>query len=136
LGDFLVLQGKLRVMDAFKTRLYVSSGTAGGNSGVWELGMRQWSSSALSVYYDPKVQQAVGLGFYSFSRANSSVVSQYFRSNEIGVKASVHYNGYRPQDEDLKTESLLLNFGRDPLRMLDEWADVVARLLQPKYCYS
>src|SRR5947209_17340270 len=44
LGDFGVIQAKLSVPEAFRTRLYVSSGTAGGNSGVWELGMRRWSS--------------------------------------------------------------------------------------------
>ena len=133
LGDFSVLRGNLRVPDAFKTRLYVASGTAGGDSGVWELGMRRWDSKVLSVYYEPSIREALGLSFYSFYRASTSVVSQYLGADEIGVDAAAHYYDYRPQDADLRTESLLINFGRDPLRMLDDWASNVVKVVHPKF---
>ena len=45
----------------------------GGNSGVWELGLRRWESAALSVLYDPNVQEAIMMGFYSFYRAEARV---------------------------------------------------------------
>jgi len=136
LGDVRVIEGKLRVPDAFKTRLYISSGTAGDNSGVWELGMRRWSSSAVSVLYEPRTREAIGFGFYSFHRASSSVTSQYLGSDEIGVSAAAHYNGYRPQNEELRTESVLVNFSLDPLAILEEWADNIVKVVQPKFLHD
>ena len=133
LGDFRVIDGKLRVPEAFETRVYITSGAAGGSSGVWELGMRRWSSAALSVLYEPLSREAIGFGFYSFHRASSSVTSQYLGSDEIGVSAAAHYNGYRPQNEDLRTESVLVNFSFDPLAILEEWADNVVKVVQPKF---
>ena len=133
LGDFYVLQGKVRTGPAFNTRVYVNSGMAGGNSGVWPMGMRRWSSAALSVLYQPEVENAIGMGFYSFYRASTSVDSQYLGAHEIGVDAVAHYYGYRPQSGDLRTESLLLNFGRNPLAMLEEWADAAVKVVQPKF---
>jgi hypothetical protein len=133
LGDFEAVRGKLLVQDAFKSRIFVCSGEAGGDSGVWELGMRQWSSGALSVLFEPKVQDAVGLGFYSFHRASTSVITRYLSSTEVGVEAAAHYFGYQPQDEELRTESLLMNFSRDPLKILEEWADAGVKVVQPKF---
>ncbi len=133
LGDVSLIQGKLRVPEAFRTRLYVCSGTAGGNSGVWDLGMRQWNSAALSVYYDPRVREALHLGFYSFYRASTSVQSQYLGADTIGVNAVAHYKGYRPQPEELRSESLLMMLGPDPLRMLEDWAEAAASMVQPKF---
>jgi len=133
LGDFFIVQGKLQVREAFKTRLYVSSGEAGGNTGAWELGMQRWESAAMSVYYEPRLQDAMGMGFYSFYRASSSVVSQYTGSNQIGVRAIAHYNDYQPQQEELRTESLLISFGKDPLRLLETWADAAVKVVRPKF---
>jgi hypothetical protein len=133
LGDVDVVQGKLLVPEAFGTRIYICSGTAGGDSGVWQLGMRRWESSALSVVYEPRVRAAISLGFYSFYRASSSVVVRYLSANEIGISGVAHYNGYRPQDQELRTESLRLNFDRDPLGSLEAWADAAEKVVQPKF---
>jgi hypothetical protein len=136
LGDVDLIQGKLRVWDAFKTRLYVCSGEAGGNSGVWPLGMASWRSAGLSVFYEPEAQTALGMGFYSFRRASTSIFSQYLTSDEIGVRAAAHYNNYQPSEEALETESLLLNIGRDPLKLLEEWASTVADTVQPVFDHN
>jgi hypothetical protein len=64
LGDFSLVQGKISALAAFKTRIYVNSGQAGGETGVWPLGMKRWTSAALSVFYEPHQQEAIGLGFY------------------------------------------------------------------------
>ena len=133
LGDFSLVQAKIQVPEAFKTRVYISSGTAGGNTGVWELGMRQWNSAALSVYYAPRLQEGMIMGFYSFYRAGSSLASQYVGANQIGVRATAHYNGYQPQEGELRTESLLISFGKDPLRMLEAWADAAVKVVRPKF---
>jgi hypothetical protein len=133
LGDVNLIYGKLRVLDAFKTRLYVSSGEAGGNSGVWQLGLANWSSTQLSVFYDARAQAAIGMGFYSFRRASASIFSNYLTSNEIGVRAAAHYNNYQPREEPLETESLLLNFGRDPLKLLDGWARAAVDTIHPVF---
>lgn len=132
-GDFLVVRGKIHVPEAFTTRVYFSSGEAGGNSGVWELGKRQWNSAALSVLYESKTQDALGMGFYSFQRANTSVKTEYLSPIEVGLEATAHYNQYQCRDEELRTESLLLDFGRDPLGILEEWADAAVKVVQPKF---
>jgi len=136
LDNFEVVKGRVRVPGAFKTRLYVCSGQAGGNSGVWEVGLRQWKSSALSVLYDPNVQEALMMGFYSFYRAETSGVSQYLKPNEIGMSATVSYRGYRPAKGELRTESLLLNLGQNPLQMLEEWAEAGVKVVQPQFLHD
>ena len=136
LGDFSLVQGKISALAAFKTRIYVNSGQAGGETGVWPLGMKRWTSAALSVFYEPHQQEAIGLGFYSFYRASTSVVSQYLGANEIGVNATAHYNNYRPADGELRTESLLLNFHRDPLKILDEWSEAATTVVKPQFIHD
>jgi hypothetical protein len=133
LEDVSVVRGDLEIPGAFRTRLYVCSGTAGGNSGVWELGMRKWESAALSLYYTPRMREAMGLSFYSFSRASTSVLSQYLGPDEVGVDAVAHYDGYRPEGGDLTTESALISFGRDPLKLLENWANVVVKIVHPQF---
>jgi hypothetical protein len=132
LKDFSVVQSKIRTLAAFKTRVYVNSGKAGGDTGVWPLGMRLWNSSTLSTFYEPRVHEALGVGFYTFYRAITSVSSQYLSANTIRISANAHYNNYRPSTGELKTESLLLNFSRDPLKTLDEWADASVAMIKPK----
>lgn len=136
LTDVSLVQGKVHALGAFKTRIYVNSGTAGGDTGVWELGMRKWESANLSVFFEPQVHDALGLGFYSFYRASASVISQYLGPDDIGVDAVAHYNGYRPRTEELRTESLLLNLGHDPLGMLEEWADAAVKIVQPTFIHD
>jgi hypothetical protein len=133
LQDVSLLQGKVRVPRAFTTRVYYNAGTAGLNPGVWPMGINRWSSAALSVLYQPEVEDAIGLGFYSFFRASTSVASQYLSANEIGVDAAAHYYGYRPQAGELKSESLLLNFGNNPLAVLEQWADATVKVVQPQF---
>lgn len=136
LGDISLVQGQIRTPGAFKARIYVNSGRAGGDSGVWELGMRRWISANLSTVYIPEAQDALSLGFYSFYRAGASVISQYLSSSVIGVNAVAHYNGYQPNKAELRTESVLLTFGTDPLRMLENWADVAVKTVQPKFLHD
>lgn len=136
LGEFEVVRGKVRVPGAFKTRLYVCSGTAGGDSGVWALGMRRWASAAVSVLYEPEVQEAIGIGFYSFYRASTTVVSQYLKGNEVGVSGVAHYHGYQPKEGELRTESLLLNFSPMPLKVLEEWAESAVKVVQPNFIHD
>jgi hypothetical protein len=136
LGGVSLVEGKVHTLDAFKTRIYVNSGQAGGNTGVWELGMRQWHSTNLSVLYEPRVHEALSLGFYSFARASTSVGSQYLGPDEIGVDAVIHYHGYRPRGGELRSESLLLNLGPNPLSMLEEWAEAAVKVVQPKFLHD
>jgi hypothetical protein len=136
LGDVALIRGKVHSPGAYKTRVYVNSGTAGNQSGVWEMGIQRWDSAALSVLYEPNVQDALELGFYSFSRASTSVVSQYLSKDEIAVEALAHYYGHRPQKGDLRTESVLLEVGRDPLGMLEEWADLVVKVTEPRFLHD
>lgn len=136
IGNFSVIKGKVRTLRAFKTRVYVNSGTAGGDSGVWEMGIQKRTSAVLSELYEPRVKDALGLGFYSFYRASTSVDSQYLGPHEIGVNAVAHYYGYRPKEGELRTESVLLSFGRDPLKMLTNWADAVMKVVQPKFIHD
>jgi hypothetical protein len=131
LNDLTLIQGKIRSSNAYRSRVYVSSGTAGGDSGVWPLGVNQRTSSTLSVVYDPATHAAIGLGFYSFYRASTSVMSQYMGPNEIGVDAVAHYYGYQPKDKELKSESILLNFNTDPLKLLDGWIDAATETTHP-----
>jgi hypothetical protein len=131
LKDVSVLRAKIRTLAAFKTRVYFNSGQAGGDTGVWPLGMRLWNSSTLSTFYESEEQQAVGVGFYSFYRANTTVSSQYLSANTIGIRAIAHYNNYRPTAGELRTESVLLNFSRNPLQTLDEWADAAVAMVKP-----
>ena len=133
LGDFSLLRASLGVPEAFKTRVYVNSGEAGGDSGTWDLGMRRWRSANLSAWYDPRTQDALQVGFYSFYRASTSVTSQYLGAHEIGIDAVAHYNGYRPKDQELRTESALLMLGHDPLAMLEDWADAGVKLTHPQF---
>jgi hypothetical protein len=95
--------------------------------------MRRWSSANLSAWYDASTQDAVQVGFYSFYRASTTVVSQYLGVNEIGINAIAHYNGYRPKDQELRTESALLSFGHDPLQMLEDWADAGVKAVHPPF---
>lgn len=132
MGDCSVVKGKLRVQSAFDARVYVSTGRAGG-SGVYNLGMRSLMSSTLSVVYEPKTQEAIGLGFYSLHRASSSLNVRYLKRDEVEVAATSHYRGYKPEEEDLRTESLLVNLGRTPLNMLDEWAELTVKVVKPRF---
>lgn len=132
-GDCSLVDGEVRVLSAFKTRVYVNSGTTGGDSGVWPVGLRQWDSAQLTVLYDPRVREAVGLGFYSFYRASTSVKVEYRDADDVGVEAVAHYYGYAPKTANLKTESLLLNFGSNPLKLLDDWADATVDTVHPKF---
>jgi hypothetical protein len=136
LGDVAPVEGKVSVRSAFKARVYVNQGSAGGDSGVWEMGVRSWSSANLSVWYEPMVEEALALGFFSFYRASSSVNSQYLAPNEIGVSAVAHYNGYRPKDGELRSESVLMDFGHDPLVMLEEWADAAVKVVRPQFLHD
>ncbi len=136
LGDFSLLKARLHVPEAFRSRVYVNSGEAGGNSGTWELGMRAWSSANLSAWYDPNTRDALQVGFYSFYRARTSVASQYLGPHEIGIDAAIHYNGFQPKDQDLRTESALLSFGRDPLQMLEDWADAGVKSVHPQFSHD
>lgn len=136
LASFSVVQGKVRVVSAFGTRVYINAGTTGGDSGVWPLGLRKWDSAQLSEIYEPHIQEAIGLGFYSFYRASTSVMMKYLNSHQIGVDAVAHYYGYRPKGGELRTESLLLNFGANPLSMMDEWADAVVKVVHPKFNHN
>lgn len=133
LGDVSVIKGTLQVRSAFDARLYVSQGSSGGDSGVWPLGMRAWESAAVSVYYTPETRDAMGIGFCSFSRASTSVISRYLAPDTIGVNAAAHYYGYRPEGQALTTERALISFGRDPLRLLENWADAVVKVVQPQF---
>jgi hypothetical protein len=133
LGDLSVVEGKIRAASAFRARVYVNSGTTGGNSGVWDLGIKAWSSANLSAWYEPNLEDALCAGFYSFYRASSSVDSQYLAPDEIGMSAVAHYNGYKPQGGELRSESLLLNFGRDPVAMLEQWADAAVKVVHPRF---
>jgi hypothetical protein len=136
LGNVSVVQGKVHTLNAFGTRVYVNSGTAGGDSGVWPLGLRRLDSASLSVLYEPHVRDALGLEFYSFYRASTSVTVQYLGSDEIGVDAAAHYYGYRPQNGELQTERLLLDFAASPLgplRMLDDWVEAVVQTVHPHF---
>ena len=72
----------------------------------------------------------MGLGFYSSDRASTSVASQYLSASEIGIRATAHYHGNRPRQDELRTESVLVDFGRDPLRIR-----TMGRC-QRKYCAS
>jgi hypothetical protein len=132
-GEFDVIDGKLKVPDAFETRFYVNSGTAGGNTGVWELGLRQMTSANISVLYEPRREEAVGLGFYSFYRASTSVTSQYLSASEIGIRATAHYYGYEHRQDELRTESVLVDFGRDPLQILEQWVDASVEIAHPNF---
>jgi hypothetical protein len=136
LGDFSLIKGKIRTLAAFKMRVYFNSGQAGGDTGVGPMGMSRRNSAALSVFYEPHEQEAIGVGFYSFYRASTSVTSQYLSPNEIGLSANAHYNSYRPADEELRTESVLLNFRRDPLKILDEWAQAAVAVVKPQFIHD
>ena len=136
LGDVAVVEAKVNVHSAFKTRAYVNEGSAGGNSGVWQMGMRKWESANLSVWYEPHVEEALGLGFFSFYRAGSSVNSQYLGPNEIGLTAVAHYKGYKPKEAEIRSESALLDFGHDPLLMLEEWADAAVKVVHPQFIHD
>jgi len=133
LGDVDLIRGNTRVSQAFRSKFYVSSGMAGGNSGVWELGMRSWRSSSLAVIYDPALRQALGMGFYSFRRAATSVYSRYLTSNAIAVRAAAHYHEYQPARGALEAESLLLSFGKDPLERLEDWAAATEKTVKPVF---
>jgi len=133
LGDFTLLTAKLRVSEAFKSRVYVNSGEAGGGTGTWDLGMRQWGSANLSAWYDPGTQETLQMGFYSFYRARTSVNSQYLGPHDIGIEAVAHYNGFQPRDQELRTESALLSFGHNPLQMLEDWADAGVKSVHPQF---
>jgi len=101
LGDCSLIGGKIWASTAFGTRIYLNSGNSSySESGVWQLGMRSWSSANVSVLYEPTLKDAIGLGFYSFRRASASVFLQYRAADEIGVKAAAHYYGYKPQNEE------------------------------------
>src|SRR5262249_19134640 len=69
----------------------------------------------------------------SFHRASTTVTSQYLGSNTIAVSAAAHYNGYRPQSGDLRSESVLVDFNFDPLDVLEDWADNVVKVVKPKF---
>jgi len=136
LSDFAVVEGKLQVPEAVNARVYVNSGSSGGNTGVWHLGMRRLESANLSVVYAPKIKMALGMGFYSFYRASSSVVTQYWSAVELSMTSGAHYNGYKPASEDLRTESVLLDFGADPLKLLDEWTDAAVSAVHPQFNHN
>lgn len=136
LGDFSLVQGKIATPTAFDTRVYINSGTAGGDTGVWPLGVRRWNSTAVSVFYDADEREAIGMGFYSFRRASTSVSSQYLGPDQIGVDASAHYNSYRPIGGGLRTESVLLIFRDDPLRILNEWANATVTVVKPQFIHD
>jgi hypothetical protein len=136
LGDLSVVQGKIATPAAFDTRVYINSGTAGGDTGVWPLGVRRWNSTAVSVFYDANEREAIGMGFYTFRRASTSVVSQYLGPDQIGVDASAHYNDYRPTDGGLRTESALLIFRQDPMKILNEWANATVAVVKPKFIHD
>lgn len=133
LGDVSLVQGRIRLPEAFKSRIYVNSGTAGGNTGVWAFGMGRWSSANLSVWFLPDLKDALSFGFYSFDRASTTVVSQYESSSEIRVDAVAHYNDFEPKDGELRTESVLLNFREDPLRALEEWTEASVKTVKPQF---
>ncbi len=136
LGDVAAFEGRMRVPGAYNSRVYVNSGEAGGNTGVWDLGMRSLQSAAVSVLYAPDMKRAVQLGFYSFHRADTSVTVQYWDSGDVAVNAVAHYNGYVPKEDELRSESLLLNFGTDPLKMLEEWTDAAVATVRPQFNHS
>jgi hypothetical protein len=136
LGDFAVVEGKLRAPEAVNARIYINSGTSGGNTGVWHLGMRRLESTNLSVVYAPKIKMALGVGFYSFYRASATVATQYWSPDELNLQVNAHYNGYKPADRDLRTESVLLNFGVDPLKLLDEWTDAAVNVVHPQFIHD
>ena len=132
LGDVELVNGSIRVANAFESRVYFNTGVAGGGTGVYPLGMRRWSSDTLSSWYVPSRRESVTLGFYTFQRASTSVVSQYQGNSEIRVSAAAHYNDYQP-GQDLQTEGLLINFAQDPLLGLEQWVDASVRIIQPKF---
>lgn len=136
LGDVAAFEGRMRVPSAYNARVYVNSGEAGGNTGVWDLGMRRLDSAAVSVLYAPDVRKAVQFGFYSFHRADTSVAVQYWDSNNVAVNAIAHYNGYAPKTDELRSESLLLNFGTDPVKMLEDWTDAAVATVHPQFNHS
>jgi hypothetical protein len=133
LGDVSLIEGRIRLPNPFKARIYVNSGDAGDYTGVWQFGMRRWRSDTLSAWYLPELKDCLSFGFYSFHRASTSVVSQYESSSEVRVDAIAHYNGYKPQGEELQTESLLVSFEPDPLRALEQWTDAAVAVVQPKF---
>jgi len=136
LGDFLVIQGRIRAPAAFKTRVYINAGRSGGDSGVWPLGERRWHSAALSVLYDPGIREAICFGFYSFYRASTAINPQYAGPDEIRVQAVAHYHNYRPLGQELRTESLLISFGANPLGLLENWANSAVKVVQPTFNHN
>ncbi|HWM67930.1 MAG TPA: hypothetical protein VNO35_15175 [Steroidobacteraceae bacterium] len=132
LGDVELISGKIRISNAFEARVYFNTGVAGGGTGVWPLGMRRWNSDTLSSWYSPSRHDSLTLGFYSFQRAATSVTSQYQSYSEIRVSAAAHYNDYQPEQE-LQTESLLINFAQDPLQALEQWVDASVQVVHPHF---
>jgi hypothetical protein len=102
LGDFNLLKANLHVPEAFKSRVYVNSGEAGGASGTWNLGMRRWESANLSAWYDPKTQGTVQVGFYSFYRARTSVAarSPAYAGGLGGCRSGVRSSAVQPRYTD------------------------------------
>ena len=95
--------------------------------------MRRLESANLSVVYAPKMKMALGMGFYSFHRASTTVETQYWGQDMVNLRIVAHYNDFKPADEDLRTESVLLSFNADPLELLDEWADAAVSVVHPRF---
>lgn len=133
LGDLSPIRSQLRMPSAFASKVYVSSGVAGSNTGVWPLGMRRWHSDTLSSWYSPQLRENLAFAFYSFSRASTSVTSQYQGPALVSVDAVAHYNEYNPRGQTVDSEELLVNFGRDPLQSLEEWVDAVVKVVHPTF---
>lgn len=110
-------------------RMLINSGHQ-GTSGVFPLGAGGAQGSAyVTCLLDPAGKQAVGIGMVSYHRADAWLAARETGAREVEVSASASFSGIPiAPGASVSSEAFLVEWGEDPLRLLERYADALAAL--------
>jgi len=115
--------------DARKCRVFRNSGSQGA-SGVWPVGDGGHSSAYVTCVFDPEAEAALAVGMVSYHRADVTTAVSAADEGQLALAATAAFSDLPLAPGDtLSSEAYLLEWGSDPLALLERYADAVAQAL-------
>ena len=128
--DFCAFQGKVATIGpAQGCRVFRNSGSQ-GVSGVFPLGDKGTHTSAyVTCLLDPEAKRSLGIGMVSYRRADATITTRTLGAHELEIIASASFSNLPiAPGGGLSSEAFLLEWGADPLAVLEGYADALAAL--------
>ncbi len=99
-------------------------------SGVFALGNKGTHASAyVTCLFDPEARHGLGIGMVSYHRADAAITMREVGTHEVELIASSSFSSLSvPPGGTLSSEAFLLEWGANPLVLLERYADALAMI--------